>query len=132
MVRVQITELKNLKNYNLTKNYMEEQRGASEITVDMIVSGALKGFRADLGEGGNGQRELLSILEPTLMRTVRQEALKALSGVEVGVGDSDKIQRISDFLKGVIRRLMEDTNRAVGDLRERVRMGAGRVLEGTL
>lgn len=66
------------------------------------------------------------------MRTVRQEALKALSGVEVGVGDSDKIQRISDFLKGVIRRLMEDTNRVVGDLKERVRMGAGRVLEGTL
>lgn len=51
---IQITELKSLKNYNLTKNYMEERKGASEITVDMIVSGALKGFRADLGEGGNG------------------------------------------------------------------------------
>lgn len=110
----------------------KEYKGASVMAVDMIVSGALKKFKADLGEGSSGQYELFDVLEPTLIQTVRQEALGALRGAEVGVGDSDKIQRVSDFLVGVIRRLMDDTNRAVDDLRERVRMGAGQVLEGTL
>lgn len=111
----------------------KEHKGASEMTVDMIVSSALKGVKTDLGnEEGSQQREIFNLLAPTLAATAREVAITALQGRDVGVGDDAKIERVSIFLKGAIRRLMNDTIRAVDDLRERIRMGTGQALDGTL
>lgn len=112
----------------------KEHKGASEMTVDMIVSSALKGVKTDLvnEEGSQGQREIFNLLAPTLAATAREVAITALQGRDVGVGDDAKIERVSNFLKGAIRRLMDDTIRAVDDLRERIRMGTGQALDGTL